>query len=437
MLATIGFRTAAFLVLPLMLLPLVGSATTDDIFQATAGKKKVAEVILCSFPAGVDSLTGSVTRLLQGADGNFYGTSRNGGAYGEGAVFRVTPAGAVTLLYSFSGGIDGSTDGAWPNGPLIELFGEFYGTTAYGGTAGAGTVFKMTGTGRVTLLHSFTGGANGSSVGTTDGAYPLGSLLRGWDGNLYGVTQQGGAGSDKIGTVFRISRSGDEAVLHSFYAETGDDGGGPVAGLMQASDGNFYGTTESGGRNFAGTIFKMKPSGEETVLYDFEGNPSGTPSVDGSLPEASLIEGADHHLYGTTGYGGLYGGGIAFKVSLAGKETVLHSFGKGNDGVGADSPLLLASDGNFYGTTANGGAYHSPDAYGNGTAYKLTPAGVETVIYSFDYADGESVYGGLIEGKDHNLYGSSPDGGLGSNGAVFNGNVFKLVNVLPTSSDSR
>jgi uncharacterized repeat protein (TIGR03803 family) len=215
--------------------------------------------------------------------------------------------------------------------------GNFYGTTVTGGTS-SGAVFKITPAGVETVLHSFVGG-------TTDGAMPQAALIQGIDGDFYGTTANGGTGSN--GTVFKITSTGVESILHSFVP--GIDGSDPVAALVQGTDGNFYGTTAGGGTGGSGTVFKITPTGVETVLYSFAGG-----TADGSVPSAALTQGSDGNFYGTTAAGGTFGFGTLFKITPTGVETVLYSFAGGTDGRSPRAPLTQGLDGIFYGTTNNG-----------------------------------------------------------------------------------
>jgi uncharacterized repeat protein (TIGR03803 family) len=374
---------------------------TGSVGAAEVGSVSIACVanttVLYSFAQGSDGQRPNAS-LIQGSDGTFYGTTDLGGANGAGTVFSITSAGTETVLYSFAGG---SRDGASPAAGLTQgSDGNFYGTTNAGGAGGFGTVFKITPSGTETVLHSFT--AN------SDGAEPEASLIQGSDGTFYGTTDIGGTSGD--GTVFSITSAGTETVLHPF-AGSSSDGSRPTAGLIQGSDGNFYGTTDAGGVNADGTVFRITPSGTETVLYSFAGG-----SSDGSHPEGGLIQGSDGNFYGTTDAGGANGDGTVFKITPSGTETLLYSFAGGNsDGSNPTAGLIQGSDGNLYGTTFLGGAN------GHGTVFKITLSGTETVLHSFagGFSDGESPEAGLTQGSDGNLYGTTLDGGLSGVGTVF------------------
>jgi uncharacterized repeat protein (TIGR03803 family) len=370
--------------------------------------------------------------LLAGTGANsgyFYGTSYKGGTYNSGAVFRIAKSGTLTPLYSFTGngGIAESIDGAFPGAGLIaDSAGNLYGTTEQGGANGTGTVFKITSAGTESVLYSF------GQLGGADGTSPYAGLVLGSDGNFYGTTKNGGAYGE--GVVFKLTASGTETVLYSFSGDGGmsgsNDGANPEASLVQASDGNFYGTTLYGGTYDQGSVFKITPSGAEAVLYSFSGNGGIRGSTDGALSYASLIQASDGNLYGTTEFGGAHGEGTVFRITLAGAEAVLYSFTGGPEGIhgstdGAQpvSNLTQGNDGNYYGATFRGGTYDS------GTVFKLSESGVESVLHSFsgsvngtgglaNSTDGGGGVG-LLQGNDGNLYGTTEYGGQYDEGTVF------------------
>lgn len=368
-------------------------AVTSVQVACGAGK----ESVLHSFGAANDGSSPSYGSLIQGTDGNLYGVTVAGGTKGYGTVFKVTPAGVETVLYSFAGG---TSDGANPYGSLIQATdGNLYGTTNGGGAYSLGTVFKITTAGVETLLYSF-----GSAAG--DGANPYAGLIQASDGNLYGTTNAGGAG---YGTVFKITTAGVETVLHSFAASS--DGNYPVGSLVQASDGSLYGTTQLGGAHNSGTVFKMTTSGSPyVVLYSFAGGTS-----DGSQPYASLIQASDGNLYGTTTVGGTHSLGTVFKITTGGTETLLYSFGATGDGAKPYGNLIQASDGNLYGLTQQGGANSL------GAVFEITTSGTETLPYSFasSAGDGTAPQGGLVQASNGGLYGLAPQGGANNLGTVF------------------
>jgi uncharacterized repeat protein (TIGR03803 family) len=343
--------------------------------------------LLYSFAGGNGDAADPYHTLIQGSDGDFYGTTLAGGASNVGTIFRVTPSGTESVFYSFAG---------TPYSGLVQgSDGNIYGTTASGGTSGRGTVFKITPSGIQSVLYSFPAGSSDPYTG----------LIQGSDGNFYGTTGAGGTNDD--GTVFKITPSGTETVLHVF-PKTGSDGETPYAGVIQGSDGNFYGTTYFGGANGLGTVFKVTPGGTETVLYSFAaGN-------DGEHPYAGVTQGSDGNFYGTTYQGGTSGLGTVFKITPSGTETVLYSFAGGSDGANPEAGLIQGSDGNFYGTTLQGGAG------GLGTVFKITPSGTETVLHAFaGSSDGANPSANLVQGSDGTLYGSTGAGGTKGYGTFF------------------
>ncbi|HTT82771.1 MAG TPA: choice-of-anchor tandem repeat GloVer-containing protein [Rhizomicrobium sp.] len=303
----------------------------------------------------------------------FYGTTQIGGASNYGTVFEIGNTGFESPLYSFTGG----TDGAYPfAGVITDPSGDIYGTTAEGGAYGEGVVFKLAG-GTETVLHPFAGGSS-------DGALPVASLIIDGAGNLYGTTYIGG--TDDMGTVFKVTPSGTESILHSF---SGGDGAYPAASLVMDSTGTLYGTTYEGGTSTncaggCGTIFKLPTGGAESVIHSFSGG-------DGALPAAALIREGNGDLYGTTAEGGSNNLGAVFEFSNKGKLVVLHSFAGGSDGSYPVSPVAKKS-GFLYGTTSSGGTS------GDGTVYKTPdkPAS-DTVLHSFTGgSDGADPKGGLL-----------------------------------------
>jgi uncharacterized repeat protein (TIGR03803 family) len=336
--------------------------------------------------------------LVQDNDGNLYGTTAYGGESGDGTVFKVTTNGLLTILVSFNG-----ANGSHPFAGLVEgSDGNFYGTTAFGGTNGnSGTIFQITSSGALTTLAQFNG-ANGS--------YCVRRLVQGSDGNFYGTTAGGGA--DNFGTVFKMNPGGTVSTLVSF---TGGDGSAPFAELVQGSDGNFYGTTAAGSASGGGTVFKMTPAGTLTTLVSFTG-------VNGLYPGAALVQGTNGMLYGTAYDGGttaLNGGagfGTVFRMSTAGAFTTLAQFNGVADGFYPLSGLVQGSDGNFYGTTAAGGTGGS---MGGGTVFKMTPVGTLTTLVSFNGANGNSPQAPLIQASDGNFYGTTTYGGPNGGGTVF------------------
>jgi uncharacterized repeat protein (TIGR03803 family) len=308
-----------------------------------------------------------------------------------------TQAGVVfTSLYSFTG----TNDGANPYAALVQgSDGSFYGTTTQGGTNNLGTVFKISAAGELTSLYSFTS--------TNDGAYPFGGLVQGSDGYLYGTTSGGGTAG--YGTVFQITTNGALSSLCSF-----GDGGSPLAGLVQGSDGNFYGTTALGGTSDSGTVFKCSTNGALSTLYSFTGH------YDGGVPFAGLVQGTDGKFYGTTSYGyqGYYTGlfpGTVFRIDTNGVLTTLYRFTGPGYGEYPRAALVQAGDGNFYGTTEGDPSINDP-----GSVFRISTNGVLTGLPSSTGTNhGANPYAGLVEGSDGNLYGTTSGGGSSGNGTVF------------------
>ncbi len=330
----------------------------------------------------------SLSGLLLGSDGNYYGTTQAGGANGLGTLFQMTPSGTITTLYSFAG-----ADGSGPSaGLILGTDGKFYGTTSSGGSANDGTVFQFTPGAPPVTLRQF---------GGTDGASP-GPLLLGTDGKIYGTTYSGGSAGD--GTIYVIDSSNTFTSLYSF---SGADGSNPKAGLTQGTDGNFYGTTENGGTNLEGTVFQFTAPGTLHTLHNFNG-------ADGSLPDAGLTLATDGNFYGTTSTGGgnpPYG--TAFKIATDGTFATLHNFG-GSDGSNPVAALTVGPDGNFYGTTTTGGA--NP-LYG--TVFSISSTGVFTSRYNFAGTDGGNPSAQLLLGPDSNFYGTTSTGAPNGSGSVF------------------
>jgi len=328
-----SFRTSAALILATLLL----------VVTATTGATAQIFTTLHSFDGGDGA--NPYARLVQAANGDLYGTTYWGGANdscgnfnGCGTVFKITPSGKLTTLYSFCAKGD-CADGFSPYAGLIQAAdGNLYGTTFESGAEYYGTVFKITPSGTLTTLHSFDG---------TDGAYPNGGLVQATNGNLYGTTGQGGA--NNAGTVFKIALGGALTTLHNFDVT---DGAYPQAGLVQSTDGNLYGITGGGGANNHGTVFKITPGGTLTTLHSFDG-------TDGAYPNGGLVQATDGKLYGTTVEAGANSAGTVFKITPGGTLTTLHNFCSQNncpDGASPYAALVQDTNGTFYGTTELGGA---------------------------------------------------------------------------------
>src|SRR5579872_663787 len=365
--------------------------------------------------------------LLRGADGNLYGTTFQGGSYGFGAVFEVSKAENETVLFSFDTG-----DGAYPTQPLIrDAHGNLYGVASEG-DGGSGVVFKLTPKGEETVLYSFQGGSNNNPK------VPASGLLMDKAGNLYGATLSGGdAACDAhhapyCGTVFKLAPNGRLTILYKFKGKS--DGAAPSGSLVMDKAGDLYGVTGFGGdfnctigieHRGCGVVFKLDPSGKETVLYKFKGG------SDGAFPSAGsgLVEDAAGNLYGIDEEGGEfdnacdagngmnYGCGTVFKVTQAGKFTLLHKFkNDGSEGVAPNGGLVRDPVGNLYGTT------QEASLSGNlgGTIFKVSPSGKLTVLYNFDtLSNGGGPAAGLVRDAEGNLYGTTVFATSGEPGEVF------------------
>jgi uncharacterized repeat protein (TIGR03803 family) len=374
--------------------------------------------------------------LVQGADGNLYGTTTQGGANDEGTVFEITPSGTLTTLHSFNG-----TDGSWPVGALVQApNGGFYGATEYGGSSdnceeGCGTVFKITPSGTLTTLHSFD---------ETDGALPEAGLTQAADGDFYGTTAAGGVnGLNGYGTVFKITQGGTLTTLHNFCSLSDcEDGYLPSGGLVQSANGALYGTTEEGGNSSegcpggCGTVFSITTSGVLTTLNTFDG-------TDGNQPYAGLVQATNGDFYGTALEGGSntntscadFSCGTVFKITPSGALTALYDFCSLSNCADGDNPyagLVQATDGHLYGTTYGGGANGN-----EGTLFTITPSGELTTLYSFAYPGTYEPFAPLIQDTNGILYGTTLYGastGYG-NGTVFSLSVSlgQFVKTNPTS----
>jgi uncharacterized repeat protein (TIGR03803 family) len=375
--------------------------------------------------------------------GTLYGTASGGGVYGWGTVYKINREGKETVLYSFTGGADGSI----PIAPLVPDYeGNFYSTTQNGGIQtsadctlpgflGCGVVFKVDASGHETVLYSFTGGS--------DGAWPQGVTMD-FEGNLYGITFFGGDLSCQLvntapligcGVVYKLNKRGEETVLYTFTG--GADGAYPDGFLTLDSAGNIYGVTVYRGNSAdcsgigCGTVFKLDKNGKLTTLHTFTG-------ADGSVANGSLVLDAEGNLYGNTYTGGDLtcnppaGCGVVFEITAAGRFRVLHTFTGSPDGAFPPMGLLGDGNGNFYGTTEDGGSsgycFSTEPVYGCGVVYKLNKRGEETVLYTFTgTTDGALPFSGLIMDQQGNLYGNTLEGGNLADCSGFGcGTVFKL-----------
>ncbi len=359
---------------------------------------------------GADGADPQGVSLIQGTDGNLYGTTQSGGANDHGTVFKVSPSGGKpTTLYNFCS-LPQCADGSAPlAGLVLATDGNLYGTTYGGGANNEGTVFAITLTGTLTTLFSFCPQSD-----CAEGSNPFAALIQATDGNLYGAAV--GGGSFGWGTVFKITTSGTLTMLHSFDVT---DGSLPNSALVQGTDGNFYGTTYEGGSattfpacpdpEGCGTVFRMSPTGAVTTLHSFSG-------ADGIGPVAGLIQATDGNFYGTTEYGGGStacnpnnpGCGTLFKITPGGTVTTLHIFGS-TDGAYPYAGLVQGTDGDFYGTTVGGGANNTCED-GCGTVFRIRGTAL-TTLHSFGGSEGSTPFNGLVQDTDGNFYGLTGAGG--------------------------
>jgi uncharacterized repeat protein (TIGR03803 family) len=350
---------------------------------------------------GKDDGANPQASLIRDAQGNLYGTTYQGGAFGFGVVFKLEPDGTEIPLHSFDG-----VDGLSPDGSLVrDADGNLYGTTIYGGTPeggacvhGCGTVFKVEANGKTTKMYAFTG--------QSDGSEPSGNLVLDAEGNLYGTTESGGDLSYDCsyvgcGVVFKVDKTGKETVLHTFNSLT-EDGANPFGGVIRDEAGNLYGTTAYGGTNGAGTIFKLDGAGKETVLHNFIYEQEES-------PEGTLTRDDEGNLYGTTVGGHDYG--TLFELDKNGHETDLYIFNYQSVGLRPFAGVVRDAFGNLYGTTALGG---NSRRCACGVVFKVDRNGEGTVLYNFtgeESVPDQFTPAGVILDKAGNLYGTSPYGG--------------------------
>lgn len=347
--------------------------------------------------------------IAQGRDGDFYTTTPAGGCYSNGTAFKISPSGGMTLLHSFN---YGAGDGIAPqSGLTLSTNGTFWGTTEGADFYDGNVIFSMTATGTLTVFNV---------LGGTNGGEPIAPPVQGMDGNFYGMTTAGGnttlctSGDGGCGVIYRITPAGKFKVIYTFDQTNGAN---PYDPLLLGTDGNFYGTTFYGGTvngryNGNGVVFKVTPQGKYTLIYVFCAQQN---CLDGGQPADGLVQGTDGNFYGTTLVGGThlysnYFGGTIFKLTPSGQYTVLYNFcSQPNcaDGGQAVAGLIQGTDGNFYGTAEVGGAN------GNGTIFQITPQGQYTVLHSFDYNDGNDPETPLIQGTNGILYGDTWGGGSG------------------------
>jgi uncharacterized repeat protein (TIGR03803 family) len=326
--------------------------------------------------------------IAQSRGGNFYSTAPDTWTNGQGTAFKMTPAGALTVLHSFNG-----ADGLHTQSGLTlgtDLY--YYGTTPAGGLYSHGTLFKMTDQGVVTTLHHFTGGADGGNPGSPP--------IEGIDGNFYGTTAIGGSPGSN-GTIYRVSRSGAFAIIHSFGYATPD--GSPNPALTQGKDGYIYGITRYGGTQGQGTIFRFATSGSYKTLFSFDG-------IHGNNPFGELLQASDGNFYGTSSYGGASGAGVLFKITPGGTLTVLHNFASYTDGSNQVGGLMQATDGYLYGTNDLGGTE------GWGVLFRISTSGAFTILHNFFWDSGASPQVTLLQHTNGKIYGDTAVGGVNNGG---------------------
>ena len=356
---------------------------------------------------GTNGASPQFASLVQGPDGNLYGTTVYGGigqgcapVPGCGTVFRLTPTGRLTTLYSFcvqSACADGSEPYA---GVSLGTDGNFYGTTGSGGTKGWGTVYRITPGGRLTTLYNFC-----SQPDCSDGAAPVGALVEAEDGNFYGTTNSGGTGdftlcTDSVigcGTIFRITSNGKLKTLYSFCTQPScSDGNQPYGALVQGSDGNLYGTTFLGGvySQYGGTVFKITLSGTLTTLHSFN-------QTDGREPLAGLVQAEDGKFYGTAQF-------ALYRVASNGAFSLLVEFPSA-----VAAPLIQATDGRFYGAA-------EAERFNNvGAVFLFTLADHLKDLHNFDVDDGAVPFGGLFQATNGLIYGMTYGGGFYREGTIY------------------
>ncbi|MEX6687057.1 Ig-like domain-containing protein [Danxiaibacter flavus] len=354
-------------------------------------------------PAGAFTLLRSLNKttdggnsygsLTEGKDGNLYGLTYWGGTYNYGTIFKIAPSGASFAVVRH---LNSATDGGYPQSDLIVgSDGNFYGNCYGGGTYGNGTIFKLTTAGVYTVLRHL--------ASSKDGGVPYGNLMQNTDGFLYGLNRTGGLNT--AGTVYKISTTGTYTVLHSFVATT--EGTTANGGLARGDDGNLYGMTSTAGPGLFGTAFKVTTAGALTVLASFWG------AATGNAPLETMVKGKDSAYYGTNSTGGAYNYGAIFKI-CGGKTTTLFSFNRNVNGGLPKGSLIQATDGNFYGMASEGGTS------GHGTIFKITPTGSYTVIRHLNSpTDGGYPQGSLVQLPDGNLYGMTNSGGTNGGGTIF------------------
>ncbi len=325
----------------------------------------------------------------QGRDGRLYVTT-SGTVGGYGSILAVGTDGKAELFHVFD-----DIHGAAPFGGLVlSTDGNFYGTTAYGGSANAGVLFRISESGKYSVLHEFASGA--------DGQNPFSPPVEASDGNLYGTT----LGDARVGsTLYKYSPSTGYSVLREFYKSQGHLIGSPP---IQAIDGNLYVTANYGGTNRCGSVLKLTLSGTLLSSYSF------ACGAGGANPNGQLLQASDGNFYGATQAGGAANMGTVYRLNRSGTISVLYSFlGYPTDGGDPDSGLAQANDGNLYGTTIAGGGVTQ------GTLFQISTSGAYQLLFEFGYKAGQYPYGGPMQHTNGLIYGTVYQGGIGDFGAVY------------------
>jgi uncharacterized repeat protein (TIGR03803 family) len=436
---------------PIHPIPFAARSVTNKTIVAKFSCIMLAFYIAASIPTSAQTFTKLVNfsatagnspdaPLVQGLDGNFYGTAVSGGANDLGTVFRTTPEGRVALLHTFA-----FSDGESPSSLILATGGDFYGVTATGGarsncvTDYCGTIFRISSSGALTTFYEFCAQAN-----CADGSIPS-SIMQAADGNFYGTTASGGTnysdfscGSGGCGTFFKITPDGNLVTLYNFCSLPDCADGSEPRGIVQAADGNFYGTTIFGGANITcgsgyecGTVFKITSEGKLSTLYNFCPQAG---CADGYFAIGGIIQGTDGNFYGANYGGGRFYKGTIFKLTRTGTLTTLHTF-KNRDGESPVGRPIQASDGNLYGTTEFGGteSINCQDV-GCGTVFEITRGGALSTLYRLHPVDGSYPSAPLAQGTDGNFYGTTSGNGATGYGTVFrvSTGISPFIKTLPT-----